>query len=134
MCNPALIKAAHKHLGRPWNANGFDCWECVRAIYWDAFQITLPSYGEHQEPSRARRTILDEATSGRWQEIESPTDGCMVLLGKREWPHHIGVYMETNGGMIVHCLDHVGCAIDSMRSLRAIGWGYMKFYTMSAAQ
>jgi hypothetical protein len=58
----------------------------------------------------------------------------MVLLGKREWPHHIGVYIENDGGMIVHCMEHIGCAIDRARSLKSLGWGYMKFYTMAAEQ
>ena len=133
MSSPALIQAAHRHLGRPWNPYGFDCWECVRAIYWDAFGIQLATYGGHQEPTTARRTILEEAASGRWQEIASPIDGCVVLMGKRTWPHHIGVYLDADGGRIVHCLEHVGCIIDQVRSLSKAGWGFMKFYKRTDA-
>jgi hypothetical protein len=63
-----------------------------------------------------------------------PSDGCLVLMGKREWPHHIGVYLDTDGGKIMHCLEHVGSAIDSVRSLKAAGWGLMKFYRLADVQ
>jgi cell wall-associated NlpC family hydrolase len=130
--NP-LIQAAHKHLGRPWNANGFDCWECVRAIYSDAFGIILPTVplGEGADVVRYRDAITEHTTGKAFVEIAKPVDGCIVAMGKREWPHHVGVYIKADAGRIVHCLEHAGCTIDYVAMLRGNGWGYMRFYQVA---
>lgn len=130
MSDAPLISAAHKHLGRPWNGHSFDCWGCVRAVYADAFGIVLPVY---QITGENTRREISEAITGNlplsWVEVFRPVDGCLAILGKREWPHHVGVYLGT--GHIVHCLEAVGCTIDSVSMLKRNGWGYMRFYRLN---
>lgn len=133
MCNDSLIAAAHKHLGRPWSAVGFDCWECVRAIYFDAYGIVLDQFqvdtpGDHHETMTA---IDSQKKTGKWELLPYPEDGCLAALGKRQWPHHIGVYLATDGGKVVHCLEHIGCVIDSVSALRRNGWGFIQYYRLA---
>lgn len=130
--NRKLIDAVHKHLGRPWSAHGFDCWECVRAIYFDAYGITLAQFqietpGDHHETMTA---IDEQKKTGKWEMLGYPEDGCFVAIGKREWPHHIGIYLAIDGGKIVHCLENIGCVVDSVSSLKISGWGFMQFYKL----
>jgi cell wall-associated NlpC family hydrolase len=131
-----IIAAAHKHLGRPWSAHGFDCWECVRAIYSDAFGIILPICqfaDDGRNPASYRDAIAEHCASSIWVPIDRPDDGCVVAMGKREWPHHVGVYLLDGSGRIAHCLENIGCCVDSVAMLRQSGWGFMRFYRFAGS-
>lgn len=128
MSSKALIDSAHRHLGRPWCNHGFDCWELVRAVYYDAFHITLPVVQVDSSDTGEVCKII--RTFPGWLTIKVPVDGCVVTMGKRDWPHHVGVYLAEGGGMIAHCVEHIGVCIDRVSTLKTQGWGFMAFYKM----
>jgi len=72
-----------------------------------------------------------EAASGKWIELDRAEDGCLVMLGKRDWPHHVGVFIDSEGGKIIHCQDSCGCCVASVSMMRNIGWGFMRFYKLA---
>lgn len=106
----------------------------MRAIYSDALGVILPACqfsDDTRNSTSYRDAISAHSTTPMWSPIDAPVDGCVVAMGKREWPHHVGVYLDVDGGRIVHCLERVGCASDKLSTLRKSGWGFMKFYALT---
>jgi cell wall-associated NlpC family hydrolase len=125
-----LNTIVQRHLGRPWNRNGFDCWQFVRSVYFEAYGVTLSNHGGIQLGDSNLRQVSDEMIRGvysdGWMPVNTPQPGDLVLLGRREWPHHCGVWLEA--GRIAHNLEEMGVAIHHISTLRASGWGFVQTY------
>ena len=123
-----LITVVQRHLGRPWSAAGFNCWEFVRAVYYDAHGLVLPFDGCVQVSAQATAHQMLEADRSAWEPIAQPIDGAVVLLGRRSWPHHCGVWLAADGGLVAHNEEHIGVHLQRLSSLRAQGWGFIEFH------
>lgn len=125
-----LAASINRHIGRPWSAQGFDCWALVRAIYADAFGILLPPLPgvDGDDHRAAARAVSDLSAAGDWQRIDHPRDGDAIVMGRRDRPHHCGVWMSAAGGSVAHCDHGAGVRCESMRLLAAQGWGSFIYY------
>jgi cell wall-associated NlpC family hydrolase len=125
-----LASVVNRHIGRPWSAQGFDCWAFVRAVYADAYGIVLPVLPgvDGSDHRAAARAVVDTQASGDWRSIAQPVDGSAVLMGKRDRPHHCGVWLAVSGGLIAHCDASGGVRCHSLISLAGLGWGSFTYY------
>jgi cell wall-associated NlpC family hydrolase len=125
-----LQAVINRHVGRPWSAQGFDCWAFLRAVYSEAYGIMLPVMPmvdgvDHRASARA---AAEAQASGDWMQIEAPATGDAILMGKRDRPHHCGVWLADAGGIVAHCDQTGGVRCESMRHMTALGWGSFTYY------
>lgn len=127
-----LVAVVNRHVGRPWCAQGFDCWAFVRAVYDEAFGIFLPVLPgvDSGDPLVAAHAVAAIRSTGVWREIApaAAVNGDAVVMGKRERPHHCGIWLEADGGKVAHCDAAGGVCCHSLRQLATIGWGGLTFY------
>lgn len=124
-----LAEIISRYVGRAWNPPAFDCWEFLRCVYRDALGIELHALGHIAgETAQDMPFAYTEAGSGRWLPVSIPQDGDAVAMGKRARPHHVGIWLSSDGGMIAHCSEPRGVTVAPLRALRAQGWATFQFY------
>lgn len=127
-----LVAAVNRHVGRPWSPEGFDCWSFVRAVYDEAFGILLPVLlgVDGGDPLVAARAVVTVRSTGVWRQVEpaAAQSGDVVTMGKRERPHHCGVWLAIDGGRVAHCDAAGGVCCHSLHQLASLGWGGIAYY------
>ena len=104
---------AFNYIGIPYKqggmspATGLDCWGLFRLIYEKEFGIFLPVVlCESVESPRLLCGAIQDHELSSWNELESPIDGAAVAMSqKKTIIHHVGVYVATEPGRIVHCWE-----------------------------
>ena len=121
-------------IGLPWvvgaaGPDAFDCWGLFVMVQRQCFGRHLP-----QNPVDATnlRAVLD-AFNGhperkRWQSVDQPTEGDAVLMRQSRYPVHIGVWLEIDGGGVLHAVRHAGVVFQTLAALDAHGWRIEGFY------
>jgi cell wall-associated NlpC family hydrolase len=131
---------ANTYIGRPWVPGGrgpaaFDCWGLLVHVYREHYGLTVPPYvGHHSEDIRENlRLFLKEARSGRWRELdirEAKRDGDAVALSMGRRFHHVGVFLDLDGGLILHALQGKGVIAQTAAGLRTFGLNNLRFYRL----
>lgn len=131
---------AYDYLGKPWvlGATGpeaYDCWGLVRAVLRDHFDIEVPAIAipECTGPAmvrEARARFASHPELQRWRAVDAPADGDGVLMSAARDPWHVGIWLDVDGGGVLHCLEGAGVVFTSRAALNAAGWrrlGYWRF-------
>lgn len=121
-------------IGTPWRRDGFHCWQLVRKVEADLFGRDLPVvlevspdddekrelFGNHPERRNWREATVAEAS------LRQGIDGAVVLMERRhigaKSSIHCGVYLDIEGGGVLHVDAPQGVAFDSLPVLRLRGW------------
>ena len=107
-----LIAIINRHVGRPWSSQGFDCWAFVRAVYHEAYGILLPALPgvDGGDPLVAAHALAAMRSGGDWLPVLAcaAMSGDAVVLGKRDRPHHCGIWIASDGGRVAHCDQAAG--------------------------
>ena len=129
---------ANRYLGKPWEKaaegpHAYDCYGLVRAIYRDFLQIDLPLFDiAAMSPVAIRRDMHTEAGSGRWQPLDFDTeplrDFDVLLMSYAKRAHHVGIWVEVDGGRVLHALEGAGVVAPSWHSLPMSGWRVIEAY------
>lgn len=124
-----------EYIGKPWlpggrDLSGLDCWGLVYHIYRERFGIELPAFpgvepGDHALV--AKFITEGAATGGDWQRMATGRDGCVVALGKTRALHHVGLWLDTDGGLVLHA-SYGGVIAQSLATLRSFRWHRIEFY------
>ena len=126
-----LARAINRHVGRPWCAAGFDCWEFVRAAYAEAYGVILPQLPgvDGADPRAAATATAHLRAAGDWHLVNVPSDGDAITMGTRSRPHHVGIWC---GGRIAHCDQSSGVVVVPLHRLTGVGWqGFHTFRHIS---
>jgi hypothetical protein len=124
-----------RYVGLPWVAyatgpHAYDCWGLV-------VKVSFEHFGRHchrhidtlTNNSRAiHNTIRQEIASGHWQQIDKPVDGSVVLLSLSRKFHHIGIWLDVNGGMLLHSFEGSGVCLSSYSQLQEMGFRRIEFW------
>jgi hypothetical protein len=121
-------------IGLPWvvgaaGPDAFDCWGLFVTVQRQCFGCDLP-----QNPVDATnlRAVLD-AFNGhperqRWKSVDQPAAGDAVLMRQSRYPVHIGVWLDIDGGGVLHSVRHAGVVFQTLAALDAHGWRIEGFY------
>ena len=122
---------ATKYIGLPYRAGFFNCWDFVRKVYRDEFGINLPEFPVDVDNLRALiKTVKAKSESQLWQQVKTPKEGTIVLLRQSRHPIHVGIWLEIDGGGVLHNERTMGVVFQNTHSLNASGWqvaGYYQF-------
>lgn len=123
----------NRYIGLPWvyGARGpmeYDCWGLLKAVRDAHFGGGIP---DTPLGDAARDLYSEKLRSRDWEIVDTPSHGDGVLLREGDEPH-VGVYLDLDGGGVLHAQDGTGVVFTSIRDLRLIGYSYPKFYRIHA--
>ena len=132
---------AFQYINKPWvsGARGptvFDCWGLVTWIYQERYGVALPLYDtiSATDTSLVTRLINMGSKGSEWQRVEKPFEGCAVGLSTHRLFHHVGLWIDANGGSILHCIDRGGVVVQKPSVLRSQGWNRIEFFYHNGAR
>lgn len=109
---------------------GFNCWSFVRYVQYRFYGRTLPEIPNSEHYADIVRTFRDHPERERWDITGQPHDGDLVLLSRRNHPCHIGIFLNVDGGGILHCASQVGVEFAKLSAVAFGGWhinGFFRF-------
>lgn len=131
---------ANTYLGRPWIPGGrgpaaFDCWGLLVHVYREHYGWTVPAHiGHHAEDVRENlRLFREEAAAARWRSLdktEAPVDGDAVAMSMGRRFHHVGVFLDLDGGLVLHPMQGKGVMANTRAGLKTFGLNNLKFYRL----
>lgn len=119
------------YIGLPYHPAGtgpqaFNCWHFFRHVQRNTFGRELPALPvpDGLALTAVMRTFRDRANVVGWDKVDLPRrSGDAVLMGHRNHPHHIGVYVDDVGeGAVLHCVAGAGVVLPSLLHLELGGW------------
>jgi cell wall-associated NlpC family hydrolase len=121
---------ANAYIGLPWVDGGrgpesFDCWGLLRWIQEKHFDLVLPALPS--VPDATRELYRAQMESGAWSVITRPVHGCGALLRGGDRPH-VGVYLDLDGGGVLHAQQGVGVVFTAKQQLKMVGYGRASWY------
>ena len=124
---------AETYIGIPWSATGdgpasYHCWAFVRHIQKEHFGRDLPSIPNPEDVLAIARGFRDHPERQRWKLVNAPKDGDCVLMRQARYPIHVGVWLDVDGGGVLHCSQEAGVAFQGVNALALNGWHIEGFY------
>jgi hypothetical protein len=124
---------AEHYIGIPWSATGdgpvsYHCWAFVRHIQKEYFGRDLPGIPNPEDVLAIARGFRDHPERQRWKLVNAPKDGDCVLMRQARYPIHVGVWLDTDNGGVLHCSQEAGVAFQTLNSLALNGWSVEGFY------
>lgn len=121
------------YLGRPWVSGEHDCWGFFRAVQRERFGRAIPAVAVDAESAAACVEAIAtlQAPRAGWRPLadgETPADGDAVLLARHQAPAHVGVWIEADGGGVLHCQRGAGVVFLARRALARAGWGRIECF------
>jgi len=119
---------AEELIGRPWQAGGrgpdaFDCWGLVRFCWRERFGIEVPEIPvDAADLRRVLDAFRDHPERRRWRLVAEPREGDAVLMRQSRHPVHVGLWLDVDGGGVLHAARGIGVAFQNTRDLDLQGW------------
>lgn len=144
-----LLHTTQQFIGLPYSTTlqnlqqGFNCWGLARAyllrvigqdIQQDCLQQDIHLHiniDDHHALSQIESTLKD---SGIFTPIKHPTSFCLVQMTHAVIPHHVGVYVPLNGGLILHTTLGTGSLLQKRHHVRQLGFTISGFYHINLPQ
>lgn len=124
---------ANRYIGLAWRlgARGpkeYDCWGLLMHCRSAYFSGGIPDvdFGE-----AARGLYSHKMRSGQWEIVPYPKHGDGVLLRDGNDPH-VGIYLDLDGGGVLHAMERHGVVFSAMRDLNFLGYACPTFYRIHA--
>ena len=61
-------------------------------------------------------------------EVAQPRDGDVVLMRQAKNPVHVGIWLDVDGGGVLHCCRNSGVVFQNVPTLNATGWFLHSYY------
>jgi hypothetical protein len=74
------------------------------------------------------RTMRDHPERQNWHAVETPKEGDVALLRQSRHPIHVGVWLDVDGGGILHAVQGAGVVFQSLNNLNMTGWKIENYY------
>lgn len=131
--NSRDLEYVNSLIGKPWKSGArgpdfYNCWFLCRDIQKTLFNRDLPiiEVDEKSVLSIAREFSINDHRK-KWKEVPVPSHGCLVEMSSGKHPFHIGVYLEVDGGGVIHCQNPSGVVFDKMQLLPISGWRKLRY-------
>ncbi len=106
--------------------DAYDCWAFFRMVQAKHFNISVPSVlvPDYDDPEVLVSLFRGHGESDRWVPVDKPQHGDGVIVHK---PLHAGVWLDVDGGGVLHCVRGIGVIFTSDASWRLSGFGRREF-------
>lgn len=106
-------------IGLPYRP-GFRCWDLVRHVSLVLFDRHLPEVPEEIEGNlQIARAFRGNPERAKWRITNWPHSGSIVLMGAATREMHAGIYLDIDGGAVLHTQEKTGVALDAFSELRS---------------
>jgi len=120
------------YVGLPYErgggAHGFNCWTFFRHVQRRHFGIRVPEISEPESRFRLLRKVPAAAVELGWQKVEPPRTGDAVLMAHWKHPSHVGLWVDVNGGAVLHCVAGAGAVLATRAHLEMGQWRIISFF------
>jgi len=124
-----------EYLNKPWAVGGrgpdaFDCFGLLAAVLKKHKGLEVPLYTEiHSRDALATMRAMKHAPElAEWVTVKKPFEFCPVGLSQHLEFHHVGIFTEADGGLVLHCSDMKRVCLASVARLRSEGFGRIEFF------
>lgn len=126
-----------KYIGIPWEngaqgPDAYDCWSFFRDMQRTHFERELPIISVN---ANSIKTVISEFQSNdeytNWEQVEMFSQlegGDAVLMSQSRYPSHVGIWIEVDGGGVLHCVQGSGVIFSSATGIGRDGWSNVKLY------
>ncbi|QDH84447.1 hypothetical protein Axy19_059 [Achromobacter phage vB_AxyS_19-32_Axy19] len=119
------------YMGLPWKIDGrgpdaFNCWYLLCHIQRTYFGKEFPQV-DVTDGEECTRVHAEYLKSGAWEVVTVPQHGDGVVLKGGRDPH-VGVYLDFDGGGVLHCQENDGVIFTPRPALRSMGYGRATYY------
>lgn len=125
---------AFQYIGTPWQSgaqgpHAYDCWGFFRHIQLQHFHVAVPVIDVDANNLKASvAAFTQHVERDHWLRAPVPFEGCAVLMAHAKYPSHVGVYLQVDGGGVLHCVRGEGVVFSTLTSLQLAGWSKLEFY------
>ena len=125
---------ACEYIGRPWKCaaagpDAFDCWGLVVDIHRRFYNRHLTIIPVEENNLKALIQTIDKHPERQyWKSVTSPCEGDIALMRQSRHPIHVGIWLDVDGGGILHCAQASGVVFQDLNNLRLCGWHIESFY------
>lgn len=122
------------YIGKPYEPKGLHCWELVRRCQEELFGRALPPVLVAPERKRELIGLMDLRHSYTgWHQAEKPEHGAVVFMtrngqGAERAACHSGVWLELDGGGVLHTDESHGVVFETVPELTARNWADFGFF------
>ena len=126
---------AFQYIGTPWESgaqgpNAFDCWSFFRHVQAKHYGLEVPIIAiDANNWRQVIKNFTRHDERFNWKETNQPKDGDAVLMRHSKFPSHVGIWLDVDGGGVLHCVRGEGVVFSSMTSLKFSGWSNIEFFT-----
>jgi len=125
---------ANDYIGLPWEngaqgPDAFDCWALVRHVQREHYGRELPIINvDADDLAAVGNAFKNHPEKSRWKLIYGQIDGDCVLTHKGNQVDHVGIYLEIDGGRVLHAVRGAGVVCTALPVLKRMGWHPLEFY------
>ena len=123
-----------QYIGTPWEAgaqgpDSFDCMAFFRHVQERHFGVHMPEIiaPDYEKPEVLVALFAHHKERQRWTKVGAPKHGCAVLVHR---PMHIGVWLDIDGGGVLHCVRGVGVVFTGDSSWPVSGFGRKEYFEL----
>lgn len=121
-----------QYIGIPWEAgaqgpDAYDCWSFFRHVQRVHFDREVPAIvaADYDDPAVLAGLFRGHEERARWHQAPQPMHGCAVMVHR---PLHVGVWLDADGGGVLHCVRGAGVVFTRDAAWRLSGFGRREFY------
>lgn len=125
---------AGSYIGEPYVWAENDCWAFARRVWAERFGLAVPAVPLRESSAMAIvREIERHPERHRWHAVEVPAEGDAVLMAHGRFPSHVGLWVDVDGGGVLHCIQPQGVVLSTPAALMRAGWRRLAFYRRRSA-
>ena len=120
---------ATAYIGEPYVPQANDCWAFCRRVWAERFGLEVPAVALEVNNLRSiTRAISRHPERLLWAPVEYPREGDAVLMAHNRYPCHVGLWVDADGGGVLHCVERSGVVFSNPQALERAGWARLQFY------
>lgn len=130
LCNALMLKRLPHELGAA-GPEAFDCWSMLCLLQSRLFsrEVVIVSLPDAPRAAMAEAFANYRPAAEQWRERSGePQHGDGVLMTHKDAPHHCGVWLDLDRGVVAHMAEHGGFSVDDRQALRLAGYTRLRFF------
>lgn len=117
---------AMRYLGEPWVEGQHECGHFFCRVQREQFGIETQVIDADALSvlSCVRALAGDHPEFLNWPEVDkvAPREGDCLQMSHSKHPHHVGLWVDVDGGGVLHCVEGAGVVFSTRQALRVAGW------------